>query len=99
MDIKTICLAILAEGNATGYEIQKTIKDGPLASFFDASFGSIYPALARLSEEDLTNALLFASRQRPEVVYFVSGHDEKQLDGATLGAAVVIRSAAGNFGQ
>ena len=66
MDIKTICLAILAEGNATGYEIQKTIKDGPLSSFFDASFGSIYPALARLSEEDLISCQVISEEGKPE---------------------------------
>lgn len=66
MDIKTICLAILAESNATGYEIQKTIKEGPLASFFDASFGSIYPALARLSEEGLISCEVISEDGKPE---------------------------------
>lgn len=66
MDIKTICLAILAQGNATGYEIQKAIKDGPLAYFFDASFGSIYPALARLSEEELIACEIVSEPGKPE---------------------------------
>jgi ABC-type uncharacterized transport system involved in gliding motility auxiliary subunit len=33
-----------------------------------------------LSEEKITNALLFASRERQKTVYFVTGHDEKRLD-------------------
>jgi ABC-type uncharacterized transport system involved in gliding motility auxiliary subunit len=35
-----------------------------------------------LSEENITNALLFASRERQKTVYFVTGHDEKRLDGS-----------------
>jgi len=66
MDIKTICLAILAQGDATGYEIQKTIKDGPLNYFFDASFGSIYPALARLTEEGLIACQVVSEEGKPE---------------------------------
>jgi len=66
MDIKTICLAILAQGDATGYEIQKTIKDGPLSYFFDASFGSIYPALARLTEEGLMSCQVVSEEGKPE---------------------------------
>lgn len=66
MDIKTICLAILAQEDATGYEIQKAIKDGPLAYFFDASFGSIYPALARLTEEELITCRVVSESGKPE---------------------------------
>ena len=51
-----------------------------------------------LSEEDLTNALLFASRQRPEVVYFVSGHDEKQLDGGGPTGLRTARQGLENIG-
>ncbi|MGD8413995.1 MAG: Gldg family protein [Candidatus Latescibacterota bacterium] len=34
-----------------------------------------------LTEESITNALLFVSRDRRKTIYFVSGHDEKRLDG------------------
>jgi DNA-binding PadR family transcriptional regulator len=47
-DIKTICLGALSFGDATGYEIRKQFEEGPFAYFYDASFGSIYPALNKL---------------------------------------------------
>jgi DNA-binding PadR family transcriptional regulator len=53
MNVRTICLAILYEGEATGYEIRKLSVEGEYAYFIDASFGSIYPALAKLESEGL----------------------------------------------
>jgi DNA-binding PadR family transcriptional regulator len=53
MNVRTICLAILYEGEATGYEIRKLSVEGEYSYFVDASFGSIYPALAKLEAEDL----------------------------------------------
>jgi len=53
MNVRTICLAILYEGEATGYEIRKLSVEGEYSYFIDASFGSIYPALARLEAESL----------------------------------------------
>jgi len=34
-----------------------------------------------VTEEKITNALMFASREGHKTVYFVKGHDEKRLDG------------------
>lgn len=53
MNVRTICLAILYEGPATGYEIRKLSVEGDYSYFIDASFGSIYPALAKLEAESL----------------------------------------------
>ncbi|MFZ5608554.1 MAG: PadR family transcriptional regulator [Pseudomonadota bacterium] len=53
MDVRTLCLGILALGDATGYEIKKLVADGAFSFFSEASYGSIYPALARLMEEGL----------------------------------------------
>jgi DNA-binding PadR family transcriptional regulator len=53
MDARAICLAILSQGDASGYEIRKALEEGPFAVFSDAGFGSIYPALKRMSEEGL----------------------------------------------
>jgi PadR family transcriptional regulator AphA len=49
MDIRTLCLGILTFGDATGYTIKKRL-EGPLRHFYDASFGSIYPALRKLTD-------------------------------------------------
>lgn len=56
LDVKTACLGVLMRGDATGYEIKKLFEEGPYSYFFDAGFGSIYPALARLCEEGLATA-------------------------------------------
>lgn len=53
MNVRTLCLAILQHGDATGYEIKKMSVEGEYSYFVDASFGSIYPALARLEAEGL----------------------------------------------
>lgn len=53
MNVRTLCLAILHSGDATGYEIKKLSVEGRYSYFVDASFGSIYPALARLEADGL----------------------------------------------
>jgi DNA-binding PadR family transcriptional regulator len=56
MNVRTICLAILYEGVATGYEIRKLSVEGEYSYFIDASFGSIYPALAKLEADNLVTS-------------------------------------------
>ena len=51
MDVKTLCLGVLSLGDTTGYEIRKMFEDGPFGHFYDASYGSIYPALGKLLGE------------------------------------------------
>lgn len=53
MDIKTVCIGLLTFGEASGYEIKKLFEDGTFNGVFDASFGSIYPALTRLAQDGL----------------------------------------------
>jgi PadR family transcriptional regulator AphA len=53
MNVKTLCLAILYFGESTGYEIRKLSVEGVYAYFVEASYGAIYPALARLESEGL----------------------------------------------
>lgn len=51
MGVRTLCLAILFHGEASGYEIKKQSVEGEFSYFVEASFGSIYPALARLEAD------------------------------------------------
>ena len=77
MDVRTICLGILTRGDATGYEIKKLFEDGGYQHFVEASFGSIYPALNRLTEEGLVSVRAEAQEKRPDrKVYSLtaSGH-------------------------
>ena len=51
MNVRTLCLAVLNSGDATGYEIRKLVSEGHFSHFVDASFGSIYPALKAMSDD------------------------------------------------
>lgn len=51
MNVRTLCLSILYSGDASGYDIRRMCTDEQFAYFVEASYGSIYPALARLEEE------------------------------------------------
>lgn len=53
MSVRSLCLAILSFGDATGYEIRKEATEGRFCYFDDASFGSIYPALAKLTSDGM----------------------------------------------
>ncbi len=55
MNVRTVCLALLAHGEASGYDLKTRWTDGPFLHFVDASFGSIYPALAKLRSEGLVS--------------------------------------------
>ena len=56
MNVRTVCLAILYDCEATGYEIRKLSVEGEYSYFTDASYGSIYPALAKLEAEKLVTS-------------------------------------------
>jgi DNA-binding PadR family transcriptional regulator len=66
MDVRTICLGILTRGDATGYEIKKLFEDDGYQHFVEASFGSIYPALNRLTEEGLVSVREESQEKRPD---------------------------------
>ncbi len=55
MNVRTLCLGILSLHEATGYEIRKMVEEGTFSHFIDASYGSIYPALAQLLKEGLVS--------------------------------------------
>jgi PadR family transcriptional regulator AphA len=52
MDVKTVCLGMLTDGPASGYDLKKHF-ESTFGHFFAAGFGSIYPALSSLAENDL----------------------------------------------
>lgn len=66
MDVKTVCLGVLSMGDATGYEIRKQFDEGPFSHFFDAGYGSIYPALGKLLEGGLVSCESVAQEKRPD---------------------------------
>ena len=66
MQVTTLCLGALVFGEATGYEINKMFEDGPFSHFLDASYGSIYPALTRLTDEGLVTCKAEPQEKRPD---------------------------------
>ncbi len=66
MDVKTACLGVLTMGDATGYEIRKQFEDGPFSIFVEGGYGSIYPALNRLTEEGSVTLSTETQDKRPD---------------------------------
>ncbi|MEM8685785.1 MAG: PadR family transcriptional regulator [Pseudomonadota bacterium] len=79
MNIRTLCLGILSFGDATGYEIKKMAEDGLFSHFVEASYGSIYPALTRMTDEDLLTCRSETQDGKPDKkIYSITqaGRDE-----------------------
>lgn len=70
MDSKTLCLAALSLGEASGYEIKKLLDQPPFDHFQDTGFGSIYPALTRLAQEGLVEGTTQAQEKRPDKITY-----------------------------
>jgi len=66
MDAKTVCLAVLSQGEASGYEIRKSVEEGPFGHIQDIGFSSIYPALSRLRDDGLVTVTELAQEGRPD---------------------------------
>jgi PadR family transcriptional regulator, regulatory protein AphA len=65
MDVKTLCLGVLAERPMTGYGIKKLFDRG-FRHFFMAGYGSIYPALAELAQAGLVTVESVDQERRPD---------------------------------
>lgn len=61
-----LCLSVLFEGEATGYEINGRFKRGEEALFADASVGSIYPALHKLKQKGLVDIRVEPQAGKPD---------------------------------
>ncbi|CAN0535043.1 unnamed protein product, partial [Laminaria digitata] len=80
MDVKTLCLGVLSRSEATGYEIKKQCEEGPFAYFYAAGFGSIYPALNALKNENLISVKEVAQDGKPaKKVYSITADGRHAL--------------------
>jgi DNA-binding PadR family transcriptional regulator len=81
MSVRTLCLGILSMGEATGYEIRKKVEEGIFSHFIDASYGSIYPALARMLREGLVRVRTEddGSGRPPRKVYTITENGRAEL--------------------
>ena len=65
MDVKTVCLGMLTDGPASGYDLKKEF-ESTFAHFFAAGYGSIYPALSSLSEDGLLTCEEIPQEGKPD---------------------------------
>ncbi|MBT8100089.1 MAG: PadR family transcriptional regulator [Gammaproteobacteria bacterium] len=65
MDVKTVCLGMLTDGEASGYDLKKHFEQS-FGHFFAAGYGSIYPALASLAEKGLVNCREIPQDGKPD---------------------------------
>jgi len=65
MQTSVICLGLLKSGPATGYVI-KSVLEGPLNQIYNLSFGSIYPALSKLTKEKYVTVKQHAQDKKPD---------------------------------
>jgi DNA-binding PadR family transcriptional regulator len=65
MDVKSLCLGALSLKDASGYEIKKMFEEGPFSHFYDAGYGSIYPALNKLLADGFVTCTEIEQEGRP----------------------------------
>ncbi len=65
MDTRTLCLGVLSLGEMSGYDIKKCLEVS-FRHFFQASYGSIYPALAELAKKGHVRVRTIVQEGRPD---------------------------------
>jgi PadR family transcriptional regulator AphA len=65
MDVKTVCLGMLTDGPATGYDLKKEFESS-FGHFFAAGYGSIYPALSWLADNKLVSCEEIPQEGKPD---------------------------------
>lgn len=72
MDVKTIILGFLSYGEMSGYDIKQAFTNS-VGSFYDASFGAIYPALRKLEEDGyVTKQEIIQSGKPNKILYRIT---------------------------
>jgi len=79
MDVKTVCLGMLTDGEASGYDLKKAFESS-FGHCFPAGFGSIYPALASLAEHGCVSCREVPQDGKPDrKVYQITATGRQQL--------------------
>ncbi len=82
MDVKTVCLGMLTDGEASGYDLKKHFESS-FGHFFSAGYGSIYPALASLAEKELVSCRCVPQEGKPDrKVYRITDKGREKLQAA-----------------
>lgn len=79
MDVKTVCLGMLTDGDASGYDLKKYFECS-FGHFFPAGYGSIYPALATLARNGLVEFEEILQDGKPDrKVYSITDKGREEL--------------------
>jgi len=79
MDVKTVCLGMLTDGPASGYDMKKCFESS-FGHFFPAGYGSIYPALATLARNGLVEFEEIPQEGKPDrKVYSITDKGRQAL--------------------
>jgi PadR family transcriptional regulator AphA len=79
MDVKTVCLGMLSNGDASGYDLKKHFECS-FGHFFPAGYGSIYPALATLARNGLVEFEEIPQDGKPDrKVYSITEKGREEL--------------------
>jgi PadR family transcriptional regulator AphA len=79
MDVKTVCLGMLTDGDASGYDMKKCFESS-FGHFFPAGYGSIYPALATLTRNGLVEFEHVPQEGKPDrKVYSITEKGREEL--------------------
>ena len=78
MDVKTVCLGMLTDGPASGYDLKKQFESS-FGHFFAAGYGSIYPALSSLSEKGLVACEEVAQEGKPDRKVYQITNDGREF--------------------
>jgi len=82
MDVKTVCLGMLTDGPASGYDMKKCF-ESTFGHFFPAGYGSIYPALATLARNGHVEFEEIPQDGKPDrKVYSITETGRDELDKA-----------------
>ena len=79
MDVKTVCLGMLTDGEASGYDLKKEFESS-FGHFFAAGYGSIYPALNSLACDGLVECRQIPQEGKPDrKVYRITASGRQHL--------------------
>jgi len=73
-----VCLGMLANGPASGYDLKKEFAS-TFGHFFAAGYGSIYPALSWLSDHDLVTCEEIPQEGKPDRKVYHISEDGRQF--------------------
>lgn len=76
--LESIALGMVLEKDLTGYDIKKMIENG-IGVFYKASFGSLYPALKKLTVKGFLTTAEKPQGSRQKIFYHITAKGQEQF--------------------